>query len=38
MATHRTVDDVGLPDGGWTDAGAGSDELAGSVADVLVDD
>jgi len=31
-------DDVGLLDGGWTDAGAGSDELAGCVAYALVDD
>jgi phosphoribosylaminoimidazole (AIR) synthetase len=29
---------TGLLDGGWTDAGAGSDELACCVADALVDD
>ena len=31
-------DDVGLFDRGWTDTGAGSDELAGCVAYALVDD
>ncbi|ELY86435.1 hypothetical protein C484_18352 [Natrialba taiwanensis DSM 12281] len=31
-------EDVGLLDGGRTDAGAGSDELAGCVAYALVDD
>jgi len=31
-------DGVRFLDGGWTDAGAGSDELAGCVAYALVDD
>jgi hypothetical protein len=31
-------DDVGFLDGGWTDAGAGSDELERCVAYALVDD
>jgi len=38
MPVTELWDDVGPLDGGWTDAGAGSDEFGACVAYALVDD